>query len=135
MTAPSHFGHDHARSYDAGLTKIAPVLDALAFLTSTVLSDLRSDARILCVGVGTGTELIALARVFPRWRFTAIDPSAAMLDICRSKTQEQGIGSRCEFHEGYVHSLPHTEPFDGATSILQYQGTIRRAQTAVRGRS
>lgn len=80
-----------------------------------------SGARILCVGVGTGVELIHLARVFPGWRFTAVDPSGAMLDACRKRVDEVGLSSRCSFHEGYVESLPLEEVYDAATCFLVSQ--------------
>ena len=37
------------------------------------------------------------------------------------KIDEAGIASRCQFHEGYLDSLPRTEPFNAATSILVSQ--------------
>jgi tRNA (cmo5U34)-methyltransferase len=84
-----------------------------------VLSDLPADARILCIGVGTGKELIDLAQVFPQWRFTAVEPAAPMLDICRQRAEECGIAaSRCTFHEGFLDSLPESDSFDAATCIL-----------------
>ena len=44
---------------------------------------LPEDAQILAVGAGTGVEISHLAAVFPKWRFTALDPSGAMLAECR----------------------------------------------------
>lgn len=117
----SCFGRDHATAYDARWAKLAPLRDALDLLVRVVLQDLPGDARILCVGAGTGAELLALARAFPGWRFTAVDPAAPMLEVCRRKVDEAGIASRCELHEGYLDSLPHGEPFDAATSILVSQ--------------
>ena len=112
------FDQKHASEYDKRFAKLAPMRDALHLLISAVLADLPAEARILCVGAGTGSELIYLAQKFPRWRFTAVEPSAPMLDVCRRRTEECGVASRCVFHEGYLDSLPPSEPFDAATSLL-----------------
>ncbi|MBW4685493.1 MAG: class I SAM-dependent methyltransferase [Komarekiella atlantica HA4396-MV6] len=111
------FDQERASSYDQRVAKVAPLFDALYLLIRLVLSELPADARILCVGVGTGSELIALAQSFPQWQFTAVEPAAPMLDICRQKAEENGITSRCTFHEGYLDSLRASEPFDAATCI------------------
>jgi tRNA (cmo5U34)-methyltransferase len=116
--SPAIFNQECASSYDKQRAKLAPMKDALHLLIRTVLCELPANARILCVGVGTGSELIYLAKAFPQWRFTAIEPAAAMLDICRRRTQEEGVAARCTFHEGYLESLPEVDAFDAATCIL-----------------
>ena len=117
----SYFGKGHAPFYDERATKFASIRDALNFLVRLFVADLPSDSRILCVGVGTGAELLDLAAAYPSWRFTAVEPSPAMLEICYRKAAEAGIASQCHFHEGYLDSLPRTEPFNAATSILVSQ--------------
>ncbi len=112
------FDKERASAYDKDAAKFAPMADALHFLIRLILSDLPSDARILCVGVGTGTELINLAKAFPKWHFTAVEPAAPMLDICRQRAEECGITSRCTFHEGYLDSLPAADLFDAATCLV-----------------
>lgn len=118
---PSPFGPDHAAQYDAQWAKLAPMVSGLHFLSRLVLRDLPADARILCVGAGTGAELFPLAEAFPGWRFTAVEPAGPMLEVCRQKAKKAGIFSRCEFHEGYLDSLPGTEKFDGSTAVLVSQ--------------
>ncbi|OAI58042.1 SAM-dependent methyltransferase [Verrucomicrobiaceae bacterium SCGC AG-212-N21] len=115
------FGPQHAAVYDKQFAKLAPMRDALHFLTGVLLSELPANARILSVGAGTGADLIHLAQQYPQWHFTAVEPSPAMLDVCRRRTEELGIASRCVFHEGYLETLPPSEPFDAATSILVSQ--------------
>lgn len=112
------FDQERASSYDKTYAKLAPLRDALHLLIHLVLSELPTDARILCVGVGTGSELINLAQTFPQWQFTAVEPAAPMLDICRQRAEECGIASRCTFHEGYLDSLPASNAFDAATCLL-----------------
>lgn len=117
----SFFGKDHAASYDQRWLKLESINRALHLLSKIVLSNLPDDANVLCVGAGTGSELIALAQDNPGWKFMAVDTSAAMLDVCRQKVQDAGIVSRCDFHEGPIDSLPRYTVFDVATSILVSQ--------------
>ena len=112
------FDQERASSYDERFAALAPMRDALHLLIRVILSELPTDAHILCVGAGTGAELIYLAQNFPQWRFTAVEPAAPMLDICRRKTEECGIASRCTFHEGYLDSLPTSDSFNAATCLL-----------------
>jgi tRNA (cmo5U34)-methyltransferase len=112
------FDRDRASSYDKTWAKLAPTRDALHLIIRAILHDLPANARILCVGVGTGAELIDLAQAFPQWQFTAVEPAAPMLDICRQKLEECGITSRCTFHEGYLDTLPPSDSFDAATCLF-----------------
>lgn len=115
------FDRERASSHDKRWEKLAPTRDALHLLIRAILSDLPADARILCVGVGTGPELIALAQAFPHWQFTAVEPAAPMLEICRQRAEASGIASRCTFHEGYLDSFPALDSFDAATCLLVSQ--------------
>lgn len=112
------FDQAHAEQYDERFAKLAPLRDSLHLLVSAVFSDQPVDARILCVGAGTGSELIYLAGRFPHWRFTVVEPSAPMLDVCRRRTGELGLAPRCVFHHGFVDSLSASEAFDAATALL-----------------
>ncbi len=112
------FDEKRAATYDKTTAKLSPLRDTLHLLTRLILADLPVNARILCVGVGTGPELIYLAHEFPQWQFTAVDPAPAMLDICRQKAEASGIAARCTWHEGYLDSLPDSEPFDAVTCLL-----------------
>ena len=110
-----------AAKYDEQWAKLSPIRDLLHFLVPWVFGDLPPNARILCVGVGTGAELASLAQKFPDWKFTAVEPSGAMLDMCRTRAEAEGFASRCHFHQGYVDSLPIQEPCDAATCFLVSQ--------------
>ncbi len=127
MPSPLHAAFtdkEMAASYDERFAKLGPMKEALHLVTGGVLAELPEEARVLCVGAGTGAELLVLARKFPGWRFTAVEPATAMLEVCRRRVAEEGIGDRCVFHEGYLDSLPVpdlSEAFHGATSILVSQ--------------
>lgn len=110
-----------ASSYDEQWAKTAPIRDGLLFLLEAVFAGLPGNARILCVGAGTGEEMVYLAKRFPQWTFAAVEPSGAMLDVCRNKAEKHGFVSRCYFHEGYLDSLPVMDRFDAATCFLVSQ--------------
>lgn len=112
------FSPDASRSYDEKNRRLAPISDCLHFLIRLALVDLPPDARILCVGVGTGAEILSLAQAHPGWRFTGVDPSAAMLDVCRQRLTDAGVMGRCELTCGHVQDVPQGEDFDAALTIL-----------------
>ena len=116
-----------APGYDKQWEKLSPIRDTLHFLLESVFAKLPADARILCVGLGTGAELAHLARRFPTWRFTAVEPSGAMLDMSRRLAEKEGFASRCKFHEGYLDSLPGGDMHDAATCFLVSQFIVERA--------
>lgn len=119
-----------AKSYDAQWAKTAPIKDCLYFLLDSFFVDLPADARILCVGAGTGAELSHLAQRNPGWRFTAVEPSGAMLDVCRERAEREGFMLRCHFHEGYLDTLPDGEPHHAATCFLVSQFILDREERA-----
>lgn len=93
-----------AESYDAQWERMSPV-----------------NAHILCVGAGTGREVLYLAKQFPEWQFMVLEPAANMMDICQKNVERAGLTSRCEFHQGYLDSLSNRELFDGTTCFLVSQ--------------
>ncbi|PPD10920.1 class I SAM-dependent methyltransferase [Methylophilus sp.] len=110
-----------ASGYEQQQKKLALVHEGLYFQLEWIFSELPQSARILCVGLGAGAELSYLARKFPHWRFTAVEPSGAMLDVCRQRAEKEGFISRCVFHEGYVETLPDIELHDAATCFMVSQ--------------
>ncbi len=110
-----------ASGYDERWARTAPIREALYFLLDAVFAELPVDARILCVGAGTGEEISYLAKRYVQWTFVAAEPSGAMLEVCRKKAVSEGYVSRCTFHEGYLESLPDQSAFDAATCFLVSQ--------------
>ncbi|WP_043306901.1 class I SAM-dependent methyltransferase [Pseudomonas sp. ML96] len=110
-----------AAHYDSQWAKTAPIRHCLHLLVDSLFAELPADARILCVGVGTGTEMAHLAQQNPGWHFTAVEPSAAMLEVCQQRAVQEGFAARCNFHEGYLESLPATEAHDAAICFLVSQ--------------
>lgn len=75
-------------------------------------------AKILVVGAGgTAQEIIAMARLEPDWRFTAVDPSAPMLEAARQQLEASNLLARTAMHLGHVEDLPADASYDAATLI------------------
>lgn len=127
-STPKHFDQQQAANYETRWAPIMALRESLHLQMRLILHGLPAAARVLCVGAGTGAEVLALARAFPGWRFTAVDPSAPMLEVCRQRATEAGIADRCEFHACYTHELLPGEPYDAATSILVSQFITDRAK-------
>lgn len=115
------FDQKRAGSHDKRFTKLAPMRETLHLFTRMIFASLPTESRILCVGAGTGPELFYLAEAFPGWTFTAVEPSSAMLSICREKAEKLDILDKITFHEGFLETLPDSDPFDAATCILVSQ--------------
>lgn len=119
-----------AANYDTQWQRLAPFNDALHLLMQSLLAGLPQEANFLCVGAGTGAELRFLARQFPDWRFSVVEPAESMIEICRQHANAEGFAARCEFHQGYVESLPDKERFHGASAFLVSQFILERAERA-----
>lgn len=119
-----------ASGYEKHQEKLSPIRDGLHFLLESVFAGLPKKSRILCVGLGTGAELIHLAKKFPEWSFTAVEPSGKMLDVCRENAEKNGVLSRCQFHEGYLESLPDQKGYDAATCFMVSQFILNNESRA-----
>jgi tRNA (cmo5U34)-methyltransferase len=139
-TVIDHFS-EAAKMYDEKNRQLAPISDNLHFLIRLILQEAPTHSRVLCVGVGTGAEILSLAKAFPEWSFVGVDPSMGMLDVCRERLEAAGVFNRCELLQGYVHDVPSGENFDIALSIFVahfvkredrvsfYQGMSQRLHT------
>lgn len=113
-----YFNQEFSNSYDDRNRRLSPIMDALHFTIELSLKDIKQDAKILCVGAGTGAEVLYLAERFPNWQFTCIEPSESMMNIMREKFAAKGLLERCKLHLGYIDSFQSSEKYDGALSIL-----------------
>ncbi|MGY5955433.1 class I SAM-dependent methyltransferase [Kosakonia sp. BK9b] len=112
------FNREFSRQYDAYNHKLAEITDNLHLLISLLLNTLPSQARVLCVGVGTGSEILRLAQQHPQWHFDGVDPSPDMLAVCHEKLADAGIAARCTLHEGYLSDLPVRGDYDAVLCLL-----------------
>lgn len=112
------FDESRAQVYDEQAERLAPFRAALDLCLRMVMASLPDDARVVCVGAGTGADIVALAASNPGWHFTAVEPAPAMLARCKQRVAAAGLAERCELHLGTLDTLPAAEPFDAATAIL-----------------
>ncbi len=112
------FNKEASLAYDEKNRKLAPIAEGMHFLIRLVLQRLPARARILCVGVGTGAEILSLAKDFPEWTFLGVDPSAEMLMVGKQRLKAAGVLDRCELVHGYVQDVAEGEEFDAAVSVL-----------------
>jgi len=112
------FNSEFSRQYDAYNERLGEIANNLHLLISLLLNKMPQQARILCVGVGTGSEIIRLAQHHPHWHFTGVDPSPDMLAVCQQKLDPAGIANRCTLHEDYLSELPANGDFDAVLCLL-----------------
>lgn len=106
-----------AEAYDRRNARVRPISACLHFLTDLVLTDIRDDARVLSVGVGTGAEILFFAEAHPGWYFEGVDPSADMLGAAQVKLDEAGLADRCTLHQGRVEDIDESE-FDATLALF-----------------
>jgi tRNA (cmo5U34)-methyltransferase len=87
-------------------------------LLASALGARSADASLLAIGAGGGQELTALGRAYPGRKFTAVDPSARMLNMAKRRVEREGVHADIEWVEGEVQELPAESRFDGATCML-----------------
>jgi hypothetical protein len=109
--------------YAEGPRRFVPGLEALHLMTGLLLAERTpTDARVLVLGAGGGSELKAMAEAHPRWRFVGVDPAAEMLRLA-----ERTLGTlmdRVELIKGYIDDAP-AGPFDAATCLLTLHFLLR----------
>lgn len=106
-------------SYDDHIRKLIPGYELVHQQIEAILStELPENAHILIVGCGTGYELSYLLQQHPNWTFTAIDPSAAMLEQARKHLASTGAEQRVQFIQCTTQELDQQNTFDAALAIL-----------------
>ncbi|MDP0492523.1 MAG: class I SAM-dependent methyltransferase [Verrucomicrobiota bacterium JB023] len=117
-----------ASTYDQKWADLAPIHSALHHLTKSVLAEIPAKANILCVGAGTGAEIVYLSEQFPDFRFTVVEPPEKMIDQFRAKADQLGILNRCVIHRGYLETLPPQPDFQAATCFLVSQFILEKSR-------
>ncbi|MEB3332823.1 MAG: class I SAM-dependent methyltransferase [Synechococcaceae cyanobacterium] len=120
MTTPDpKAGPGTSAGYDQLVERLIPGYASLARLAVALLASSplagAAAARVLVAGCGTGAELLEARAQRPDWQLTALDPSAAMLAVARSRVpQPEVISWQCST----VEEMAAAECFDGALSVL-----------------
>lgn len=125
------FGKDRAKLYDQGNSHLIPILANLHYIIRIVLSELPSNSKILCVGAGTGLEIIELAEAFPKFTFVAVEPSESMLQVCQEKLQNLNLIDRCELICGAINDVPETCDYNAALCLLVLHHTSLEDRTKI----
>ena len=115
---PQHFAGRKALAYDTSRVPLAALYGALHLCANAALSALPEESRVLCVGAGTGDEVVYLAQAHPAWTFAVVEPSPDMMELCRDKVRLAEVDERCTFFEGYVDAVPDEMSFDAASCLL-----------------
>lgn len=92
--------------------------DMLRLCTMLLAEEAPAKAEVLILGAGGGIELRHFAQAQPGWRFTGVDPSAAMLSLARETLG--ALDAQCTLIEGTIHVAP-SGPFDAASCLLTLQ--------------
>lgn len=79
----------------------------------------RPGSHIVDVGTGSGCIAVTLACELPAVQVTAIDVSAAALDVARQNAARLGVTGRITFHEGSLLE-PLPSPVDAIVANLPY---------------
>src|SRR3546814_10634757 len=97
--------------YTEGPKRFVPGLDGLHRMTGLLLAErVPENADILVLGAGGGSEMKAMAKAHPGWRFTGVDPAGPMLDLA---SKVLGANAhRADLIEGTIDDAP-AGPFDG----------------------
>lgn len=115
------------RGYDSLVESLIPGYRSLARLSVTLLaaSPLArvQGSSVLVAGCGSGAELLEASLLRGDWILTALDPSAEMLALARTKLLSlPGAWERIRCMQGTVEDLPAEPAFDGAMAVLVLQG-------------
>jgi len=116
--ASTHFDESLAAKYDRRIRFFCPSYDALHQMIAAWFQSLPERANFLSAGAGTGAEILTLGKLFPSWRFTAVDASRDMLKACHGRIADAGMANRVAFFNGQLQEYQSSELFDAASSVF-----------------
>ena len=114
------FDSRSVEDYEKFNSYFEPLAESLYLLTVLTLKDLPEDAKILCVGVGAGADIIGLAHRKPSWEFTGIEPSKTMFEGCKKNLESKGLTDRCHLFQGYLSDFQSSETYDAVLCFFVF---------------
>ncbi len=121
VSSSEKFDHSRAMEYEVQSRIALAGYDACHELSACMLTAKLGKVRnadILVVGAGgTAEEVYRIAALEPEWKFTAVDPSASMLECAKTRLAERDLSNKVKIIHGYVHDLPNDRSFDAATLV------------------
>jgi len=89
---------------------------------------LPDDAQFLVVGCGTGEDLLTLARTYTQAHFTALDPAAPMLQVCKARLDAEGFSNRVTLLHCSMQEFQSDKQFDAVSAVLVSQHITPEAE-------
>ncbi len=114
------FDNMGVEAYEKFNLHFQPVAKGMYLLTMLTLKNLPEKAKILCVGVGTGADIIDIAQMKPGWKFTGIEPSKTMLEGCKKNLESKGLTDRCDLFQGYLSDFQTSESYDAVLCFFVF---------------
>lgn len=111
-------------NYDEHIRSLIPAYELVHLQIQAILTThLKSNAKILIAGCGTGYELQYLANQFPEAQFVAIDPSLNMIESAKQRLAKTTDIDRVTFIHGDTSILAddqycYCNEFDAVLTIL-----------------
>lgn len=120
-TDPSGLDFDGAygRTYRRSIRGSVPGYDALIEIGAAALQQAVPQARsVLVVGPGLGEELVPVLGALPVARFTLLEPSAQMREVCAGQIAAEDATQRCQLLDIALEPglTPPGAPFDAVVS-------------------
>ncbi len=112
------FDAEFALEYDRKIQMSCPGYGALHDTMVCVLNNQPSPNTFLSVGAGTGAEILALGKAFPRCHFVAVDPAHAMIDVCRERLTKAGLTNSVDYFQEKLETYRPARLADAASAIF-----------------
>ena len=105
------FDKKRSFNYDNKIKDLIPVYENLLNKIETFLISNYSpedEVKILCIGCGTGTEVVRIAKISSKWMVYGCDPSIDMLNIANEKIKSNNLNN-VKLKQGTVEVFSNDE--------------------------